>query len=296
MNLNRTVKLNNGLEIPIIGLGTYRMTNKKKTKQNVKQAIEVGYRHIDTATVYKNESEIGEALQEIFSDPNSGILRKDIWVTSKLSPSDQGYEKTLAAVEASLKKLKFDYIDMYLIHWPGAGGLKVSDPLNLEKRKQSWKALEELYAAGKIRAIGVSNYQINHLEEMKAYATVMPAVNQCEFHPLLYTKDLVEYNKKNGIAFEAYSSLVEGRLVNGTYEFQFVENIVKNHEITHAQLYLAWALHQGVIVIPKASSLQRLKENLGALDVKLDEEEFNTIISNTSENQERFCWDPTTVL
>ncbi|OMJ13657.1 Prostaglandin F synthase [Smittium culicis] len=294
-NNQRTVKLNNSKEIPILGLGTYRLKNKDSLKSLIRDAILTGYRHFDTATVYKNEEIIGEAFEEIFSDETLNISREDVWVTSKLSPSEQGYRKALNAVQRSLKNLKFDYIDMYLIHWPGVYKLKVSDPENSVKRQESWKALEELYSKGIVRSIGVSNYQIKHLKELATYSTVTPAVNQCEFHPLLYTKDLVDYCKESGISFMAYSSFGEGRLVDGSIKIPELDLISKKHNASTAQVLLSWSLHRGIIVIPKASSIKRLEDNFASLKIKLDDDDIIAIDSISNTNSSRFCWDSNTI-
>ncbi|OMJ27880.1 Prostaglandin F synthase [Smittium culicis] len=294
-NNQRTVKLNNSKEIPILGLGTYRLKSKDSLKSLIRDAILTGYRHFDTATVYKNEEIIGEAFEEIFSDETLNISREDVWVTSKLSPSEQGYENALNAVQRSLKKLKFDYIDMYLIHWPGVFKLKVSDPKNSVKRQESWKALEELYSKGIVRSIGVSNYQIKHLKELATYSTVTPAVNQCEFHPLLYTKDLVDYCKESGISFMAYSSFGEGRLVNGSIRIPELDLVSKKHNASAAQVLLSWSLHRGIIVIPKASSNKRLENNFASLKIKLDDDDIVAIDSISNANSSRFCWDSNTI-
>ncbi|OMJ09525.1 Prostaglandin F synthase [Smittium culicis] len=294
-NNQRTVKLNNSKEIPILGLGTYRLKNKDSLKSLIRDAILTGYRHFDTATVYKNEEIIGEAFEEIFSDETLNISREDVWVTSKLSPSEQGYRKALNAVQRSLKNLKFDYIDMYLIHWPGVYKLKVSDPENSVKRQESWKALEELYSKGIVRSIGVSNYQIKHLKELAIYSTVTPAVNQCEFHPLLYTKDLVDYCKESGISFMAYSSFGEGRLVDGSVKIPELDLISKKHNASTAQVLLSWSLHRGIIVIPKATSIKRLEDNFASLKIKLDDDDIIAIDSISNTNSSRFCWDSNTI-
>ncbi|PVU98202.1 hypothetical protein BB561_000062 [Smittium simulii] len=293
---HKITTLNNGAQVPSVAMGTYQMKDKSQLKELVKAAIRAGYRHIDTATVYTNEDAIGDALHEVFNDPSYNLKREDIWITSKLFTGDQGYEKALAAAELSLKKLRLDYIDMYLIHFPGTSGIDVSDPANKTSRMGSWKALEELYAQKKIRAIGVSNYQINHLNEMKEYATVMPAVNQCEFHPVLYTKDLLEHTQSLGIVFEAYSSLGEGELVNGNLVFDEIENATKAHSATRAQILLAWGLQHGAIILPKSSSESRLKENFEAQNIVLSAQEMESIDSIYNRVQKRFCWDPSVVV
>ncbi|OMH84970.1 Prostaglandin F synthase [Zancudomyces culisetae] len=302
----KLVKLNNGLVIPKLGLGTWQQTDTELLKGLIKDAIKIGYRHIDTATVYKNETAIGEALQEVFADetgaytngsgPNGKIVREDIWVTSKLQPRDQGYDNTIAAVNSSLKKLNLNYIDMYLIHWPGVGGCDPQDPKQIEIRKQSWLALEKLVQEKKLRCIGVSNYQIKHLEEMNGYATIKPVINQCEFHPLLFTKDLLDYCGANGIQFQAYSSLGEGNLVNGKHNIEAVEDIAQKLKLSPAQILLAWGLQHNAIVLPKSSSKQRLIANFESQFAEIPEEDMKKIDAVSKSKTVRFCWNPTTVI
>ncbi|OLY77863.1 Prostaglandin F synthase [Smittium mucronatum] len=296
MSFAKVTNLRDGLAIPTVGLGTWQQRDKSLMKQLVKDAIKVGYRHIDTATVYTNEDAIGDALSEVFADSSFGLSRSDIWVTSKLSPSDQGYESAITAVKRSLEKLKLSYIDMYLIHWPGTSRLPLQDPQHKVNRTGSWKALEELKSQGLIRAIGVSNYQISHLNEMKEYATVMPYVNQCEFHPLLFTKELVLHTQSMGIAFEAYSSLGEGNLVNGNYKFPVLDQIASKHNASLAQVLLCWGIQHGAIVLPKASSVGRLAQNYECQKITLSDEDMSAIDNISSQQTKRFCWDPTEIL
>ncbi|OMJ19492.1 Prostaglandin F synthase [Smittium culicis] len=292
----RITQLRDGLSIPTVGLGTWQVTNKESMKVIVKDAIKAGYRHIDTATVYTNEDAIGDALQEVFSDSSYGVKRSDIWVTSKLSPSHQGYESTIKAVHNSLQKLKLEYLDMYLIHWPGTTNLDPQDPQLKINRKESWRALEELKEKKLLRAIGVSNYQISHLNEMKEYAKVLPYVNQCEFHPLLFTKQLVEHTQSLGIAFEAYSSLGEGNLVNGNYKFPVLDEIASKHGATVAQVLLCWGMQHGAIILPKSSSEPRLVQNFACQKFTLSESDMAAIDNISSTQTKRFCWDPTKIL
>ncbi|KAJ1934452.1 hypothetical protein FBU59_005693, partial [Linderina macrospora] len=191
MPIPKTFTLANGLKMPSLGLGTWQQRDADVVKRVVGQALTTGYRLIDTASVYRNEEAIGQMLSSIFNDPGSSVQREDIWITSKLAPTQQGYEQAKQAVLASLEKLQTDYIDLYLIHWPGASKLKPDSPKHREMREGSWRALEELYAQGKVRSIGVSNFTKRHLEEMQEYATVQPMVNQCEMHPLCQQTELL---------------------------------------------------------------------------------------------------------
>ncbi|OMJ26111.1 Prostaglandin F synthase [Smittium culicis] len=292
----RYTRLRDGLEIPTVGLGTFQLIDMDTTKSVIKDAIRVGYRHIDTAAVYGNEEMIGEALQEIFSDESFGVNRGDIWITSKLSPGSQGYESTIYAVQISLAKLKLEYIDMYLIHWPGTSGLDPQDPQNKVNRIESWRALEYLKDKNMIREIGVSNYQISHLIEMEEYAKYLPSVNQCEFHPLLFTKDLVEFNQSLGIAFEAYSSFGEGNLVNGNYNFPVLEEIASKYCASIAQILLCWGMQHGAIILPKTSNTNRLVQNFESQKITLSEDDMDAINNISLTRTKRFIWDSNIIL
>ena len=190
ININLKIILNNKIKMPVIGLGTYESTHGEEVVDAVKWALGAGYRLVDTAMVYENEEGVGKGIRE------SGIPREEIFVTTKLWNIDQGYQSALKAIDVSLSKLGLSYVDLYLVHWPTADeeGKK-----SIDKRQGTWKAMEEIYKSGKAKAIGVSNYTITHLEEMKKYATVMPMVDQVEFHPFLYQKELLDYCKKNNI-------------------------------------------------------------------------------------------------
>ncbi|PVZ97865.1 hypothetical protein BB558_000719 [Smittium angustum] len=295
MSLDRTILLNNGVRIPIFGFGTFKMTDKEELKQLIKDSIKIGYRHIDTATMYQNEEAIGEALEEVFNDPSYGVSRKDIWITTKLCTDDQGYEGTYRSVANSLKKLRTDYIDLYLIHWPYTSGRERSDVSNKETRKESWKALEELYEKKTLRAIGVSNFYIQHMEDLLTYAKVVPAINQCEYHPLLFIKEEVENCKKHGIAFEAYRSLVAGKLLDGTFNAEQLDEVAKKHGVTKAQVLLAWSLNRDIIVIPKASSESRLRQNFESQTIILDQEDMEKIDSISKTMNARITSDPNTM-
>ncbi|OMJ10931.1 Prostaglandin F synthase [Smittium culicis] len=292
----KITELRDGLKIPTVGFGTYKLKDKELTISTIKDAIRAGYRHIDTATVYTNEDAIGDALQEVFADDSYGVERRDIWITSKLAPVDQGYESTIEAVHKSLKKLKLDYIDMYLIHWPGTSSADPNDPDHKTLRIGSWRALEELKEKKLLRAIGVSNYQINHLEEMKEYAKIVPYVNQCEFHPLLYSKDLVEYTKSLGIVFESYSSLGKGHFTDGNTKYQELEDISSRTGASIAQVLLCWGIQHGTIVLPKSSSKARLIHNFECQKFTLSDEEMLAIDKISERKVERFAWDPTNIL
>jgi methylglyoxal/glyoxal reductase len=241
--------LNNGLKMPLLGLGVYDMYNQE-AEQAVDWALEMGYRLIDTAAMYENEREIGHAVRQ------SGIPRSEIFITTKVNNTEQGYDNTLKGFESSLKKLNCEYVDLYLVHWP----LK-------KTRNETWLALEKLYNEGQVRAIGVANYLIPFLEELKTYAEVVPVVNQVEFSPYLYLEDLREYCQSHKIQLQAYTPLVRGERFNDPKLVSLSEKYGK----TPAQIILRWALQQGISTIPKSSNKKRLSENFDVFDFDISE-------------------------
>jgi len=256
MSLTSTVRLNNGVEIPWVGLGVFKSPPGRETEQAVRWALEIGYRHIDTAALYANESDVGRALRD------SGVPRDKVFITTKVWNTDQGYKETLKAFDASRRLLDIDVVDLYLIHWPIKG-----------KYKDTWKALEKLLADGKTRAIGVSNFLTHHLEDLKAGATVQPAVNQVEFHPFLVQKELLDYDQKAGIRHEAWSPLTRGRSLDNPV---FAE-IARKHDRTPAQVVLRWHLQLGVVIIPKSVHHERILENSKVFDFSLDDSDMQRI-------------------
>jgi diketogulonate reductase-like aldo/keto reductase len=247
--------LNNGQQMPLLGLGVYDMYNRE-AEQAVLWALETGYRLIDTAEMYKNETEIGNAVRE------SGIDRTEIFVTTKVNNGDQGFDKTLRAFDESLKKLNIDYIDLYLVHWP----IKAT-------RKDTWLALEKLYTERRVKAIGVANYLVPFLNELQSYSCTVPAVNQVEFSPYLYLKDLVEVCKQKKIQLQAYTPLVRGMRMNDP-KFQ---SLAQKYDKTPAQIILRWALQHGVSSIPKSANLQRIKENFDVFDFEISQTDMDFI-------------------
>jgi methylglyoxal/glyoxal reductase len=246
-NSNIYTTLNNGVQMPLLGLGVYDMY-QKEAEQAVLWALEIGYRLIDTAAMYRNETEIGNAIRQ------SGINRKEIFITTKVNNTDHGYDKTLKAFEESEKKLNCEYIDLYLLHWP----LKAS-------RRDTWLAIEKLYQEGRVRAIGVANYLIPFLEELKTYSSIVPAVNQVEFSPYLYLKDLLAYCQTQQIQLQAYTPLIRGLKMNDSQ----LQAIAQKYAHTPAQIILRWALQHQVSTIPKSANLNRLKENFGVFDFEI---------------------------
>jgi methylglyoxal/glyoxal reductase len=272
MTLDGTIKLNNNIEIPRLGLGVYLSKPGRDTFNAVMWALESGYRHIDTAKAYKNEGDVGKAIKE------SGIKRGDIFVTTKLWNQDQGYENTLNAFNTSLEDLGFDYVDLYLIHWPVEG-----------KRRESWRALEKIYKEGRTKSIGVSNYTIKHLKEMDNYTEIKPAVNQVEFHPFLFQEDLLEYCKIKNIQLEAYSPLARAEKLQDAELIQIADKYSKST----AQIMIRWSLQHDLVVIPKSVHKKRIIENADVYDFEISEEDMMKI--NSLDQGLRVAWDPTHV-
>jgi diketogulonate reductase-like aldo/keto reductase len=267
--IDKEVILNNKVKMPILGLGVYQAEKGEETQQAVLEALKAGYRHIDTAAIYGNEEDVGIAVKK------SGIPREEIFVTTKLWNGDQGVENTEKAFNKSLQLLDMEYVDLYLIHWPVK-----------ELRKESWQVLEELYQAGKCRAIGVSNYTIRHLEELSKYAKIVPAVNQVEFSTFLYQKELLEYCHGKGIQLEAYSPLT--RTVK--LKDKNIIKIAKKYKKSSAQIMLRWAIQHQVIVIPKSVHKKRILENSQLFDFEIQDEDMK-FLDSLNENM-RLCWDP----
>lgn len=255
-NLQDTVTLNNGVDMPGFGLGVYKVEDGDTVIKSVRTAIECGYRSIDTASFYANEEGVGEGIRQ------SGIAREEIFITSKVWNDEQGYKSTLEAFESSLERLKVDYLDLYLIHWPVKG-----------KYKDTWRALEELYKAGKVRAIGVSNFHIHHLEDLMKDANIKPAINQVEFHPHLTQEKLRAYCRERHIQFESWSPLKRGQLLDDPGLMEIADKYGKSVP----QVILRWNVQNEVIVIPKSITEERIKENADIFDFSLTVPEMEMI-------------------
>ncbi len=250
------VKLNNGIEMPWLGLGVFQSKEGPEVENAVKCALETGYRSIDTAAMYHNEHGVGKAILE------SGIPRHEIFLTTKIWNSDQGYQSTFRAFEKSLEKLQTDYIDLYLIHWP-KGELSV----------ETWKAMEELYEQGRIRAIGVSNFLVHQLKHLIANSRINPMVNQFEFHPRLIQPDLLKFCKDNQIQVEAWRPIMEGK-VN---DIPVIQELSVKYQKSPVQIVLRWDIQKGVVTIPKSVHPERIRHNADIFDFELTKEDMAKI-------------------
>jgi methylglyoxal/glyoxal reductase len=268
LTITSSLTLNNGVEMPMFGLGTFLSERGDTTRKSVLYALEAGYRNIDTAAFYGNEADVGAAVVE------SGIPRAEIFITTKVWNDEQGYDSTLRAFDASLKRLKMDYVDLYLVHWPVTG-----------KRLDTWRALRHLHEQKRCRAIGVSNYTVRHLKELAVQGAVSsappltPMVNQFELHPFNTRKELVVYCQENGIAVTSYSPLARGRKLADPA----LAAIAARYHKTPAQLAIRWVLQQGMIVIPKSVHRERIIENAQVFDFEIKPDDMK-LVDGLNEN------------
>jgi len=270
-DLRGTTRLYNGVEMPYLGLGVFRMKDGDEVENAVKWAFDAGYRHIDTAAIYRNESGVGNAIR------NSSLRRSEVFLTSKLWNTDQGYDSTRKALNESLKRLQTDYLDLYLIHWPVEG-----------KYTDTWKAMEDIYDEGKVRAIGVSNFKQHHLEHLLDFVRIKPMVDQMEFHPYLVQQDLVDFCGANDIQYEAWSPLMQGKIV----EVPIVKEVAQKYGKTPAQVAIRWGLQKGIVMIPKSSRMERIEENVDIFDFRIEEQDM--IQLDNLDRDRRFGPDPDT--
>ncbi|PCJ21138.1 MAG: aldo/keto reductase [Candidatus Cloacimonadota bacterium] len=269
---NQYKTLKNQVKIPSIGLGVYLMEPGDQTRCAIQYGIKAGYTHFDTAQLYQNEQSVTDALNGL------GIKRENFFITTKINRLNHGYDNAIESYQQSLDEAKLKYFDLLLIHWP-------EGPI----RKETWKALEHLYREKRCRAIGVSNYTIKHLEEMKEYAEILPMVNQVEFHPYLYQKKLLNYCQKNDILLQAYSPLTHGEKIND----EKLSKISLNYNKTNAQILIKWGLQQGLVVLPKSTKEHRIQENFDVFDFEINNNDMD-ILNSLNENL-RTCWNPSNV-
>lgn len=273
-NLQSTTTLHNGVKMPWLGFGVFRVNEGEEAIESVKAAIKTGYKSIDTAAVYGNEKGVGKAIAD------SGVPRDELFITTKLWNADQGYQSTLDAFEVSMEKLGLDYLDLYLIHWP----------LPSEgKYKETWKAFEKLYNDGRVRAIGVSNFKKHHLEDILEDCEVKPMVNQVEYHPLFPQQEIHEFCRQNQIQLEAWSPLAQGKLVDDPTLGEIGEKYGK----TAAQVILRWVHQNEVVTIPKSTNPERIAQNADIFDFELTQEDMDKIA--TLDQGDRLFADPDTM-
>ncbi|MDQ0483605.1 aldo/keto reductase [Guptibacillus hwajinpoensis] len=264
MGIDKRVTLSNGVKMPYLGFGVFKLEDGEETTNAVKIALETGYRGIDTASYYGNEESVGRAIKE------SGVEREDLFITSKVWNDEQGYNATLRAFERSLERLQTDYLDLYLIHWPVPG-----------LYTETWQALEKLYHEGKVCAVGVSNFEPHHLEAISKISSVKPVINQIEFHPELLQGEVRDYCRSKGIQVEAWSPLKRGQVLNEPV----IQTIGKQHGKTPAQVVLRWCLQHDIVLNVKSSKEERIKENADLFDFELTEEEMVSIDSLHTDNR-----------
>ncbi len=263
--------LHNGVKMPYFGLGVYLSKDGSEVINAVKWALQSGYRHIDTAAIYNNEEGVGEGMKA------SGIPREDIFLVSKVWNSEQGYDSTIKAFETSLQKLNTEYLDLYLIHWPVNG-----------KYKETWRALEDLYRQKRIRAIGVSNFLQHHLEDLLKEVSIVPMVNQMEFHPYLVQQELLDFCRSKNIQYEAWSPLMQGNV----FKMDVFKEMAEKYKKTIAQIVLRWDLQKGVVTIPKSSKKQRIIDNAAIFDFSISKEDM--VVLEGLDKRKRFGPDPDT--
>ncbi|WP_127023155.1 aldo/keto reductase [Flagellimonas beolgyonensis] len=268
-NLQGTFELHNGVQMPYFGLGVYLSKDGNEVIHAVKDALNHGYRHIDTASIYDNEEGVGQGIRE------SEVDRKDVFLVSKVWNNDQGYDATLRAFDASLKRLGTDYLDLYLIHWPKG-----------ELSKDTWKALERLYKEKRVRSIGVSNFLKHHLEDLLPSVEIVPMINQMEFHPYLVQQELLDFCNANNIQYEAWSPLMQGHI----FDLEVMKEMAHRYNKTIAQIVLRWDLQKGVVTIPKSSKKERIIANADLFDFEISEADMKAL--NALDRGKRFGPDP----
>lgn len=268
--IDSTVALRGGVAMPVLGLGVWQTPAGETTRYAVRTALTAGYRLIDTARAYRNEEDVGAAVRE------SGLPRDRVFVTTKLWNSDHGYDRALRACDESLARLGLEQLDLYLVHWPVEG-----------LRRETWRAMERIRTDGKARAIGVSNYTVRHLDELAGHARELPAVNQVEFSPFLFQRDLLERCRRDGIQLEAYGPLVRGHKL----DHPVLARVARKHGRTPAQVLVRWGLEHEVVTIPKSVHEARIRENADVFGFALDGEDLSAL--DALDEGYRTSWDPT---
>ncbi|KAF5322672.1 hypothetical protein D9619_001551 [Psilocybe cf. subviscida] len=270
LTISSTVKLLSGNEIPRLGFGVYQ--NRDFIIPSTLEALKAGYRHIDSAQVYRNEAEVADAVRQ------SGLRRQDVFITTKINSKKHGYEKAKKAIEESLDKMQFEYIDLFLIHDPYSG---------TERRLGAYKALLEAKAAGKIRSVGVSNYNIKHIEEIKLQGWEMPSINQIELHPFCQQKPIVEYCTAEGIVIEAYCPLLRGNM-----DHPAILELAEKHNRDPAQVLIRWSLQKGYVPLPKSATPSRIRSNTQVYDFELDSDDMRKLDSLDRGKEGAVSWNP----
>ena len=268
-DINGYAELSNGVKMPYLGLGTYLTKEGNEVIDATLIALEAGYRHIDTAAIYGNENGVGKAIKD------STIARNELFITTKVWNSKQGYESSLKAFDESLLALGLDYIDLYLIHWPTKG-----------KYKETWRALEKLYRDGLVKSIGVSNFNVHHLEDLLTTAEIVPMVNQVEYHPYLLQKPLTDFCAKHNIQYESWSPLMQGHIT----KVPILNALAKKYQKTEAQIVIRWNLQNNIVVIPKSAKKDRIVSNAQIFDFVISDDDMKTI--DALDKNYRFGADP----
>ncbi|MDA3929877.1 MAG: aldo/keto reductase [Prolixibacteraceae bacterium] len=268
-DIKGSLKLNNGVNMPYFGLGTFEAKDGPEVKNSIHYALDAGYRLIDTAAFYENEKSVGEAIRE------NDVNRKDIFVTTKLWTDAMDFEQALKAYDQSLEKLGMDYVDLYLIHWPVTG-----------KFIDAWKALEKIYKEGRVKAIGISNFLPIHLKQLLPEVEVMPSVNQMEFHPYLIQQELLDLCAENKIVYQAWSPIMQGRV----FDIPLLKQIGRKYRKNQVQVVLRWDLQRGVATIPKSVNQARIEANANIFDFELSDFDMKAI--NALDKNHRFGYDP----
>ncbi|ULU00864.1 hypothetical protein L3Y34_001346 [Caenorhabditis briggsae] len=278
-------------KMPLIGMGTWQIRNEETLYKVIDEGLKEGYRFIDTAQVYGNEAAIGRILEKVL--PQHNLKREDIWITSKLGPANAGLKEARKSIEKSLKDLKVDYLDLMLIHWPGSS-LKSENPKNKALRQESWDVMCAMMNEGKLKAIGVSNFEISHLEELKKSSTVVPAVNQVEYHPHFHQDELVKFCRDNNIHFQACSSLGSPTYREDLSKETLVVELAQKYKVEIPVLLLGFAFCQGISVLPRTTKPEHVVSNFKVTKLAISPSDIERLLALKVEH--KTCWDPRVVV